>query len=102
MLFDNYEEAYEAHLVYLTEYVKAPKGISQGYLIYDNVGEVTGRIGRITNNPKWYSEFYKEHGKKPTKADLRVLAHKHLTQGFFDEFGFIPPMYSKSDIVTSS
>jgi arsenate reductase-like glutaredoxin family protein len=58
------------------------KGVQQANVIRDNVGEVTGRFGKISNNDKWYREFYADNKRPPTVAELRELAKKHLREGF--------------------
>lgn len=89
-----YEDIYNEHLEYLKGITKNPKGVNQGYLAYNKYGEVTVRVGRTSNNPRWYRDFYKEHKRKPTVPELEELAHIHLKEGFWDEFGYIPPLYT--------
>ena len=36
---------------------------------------------RASSNPQWYSDFYKEYGRKPGKAETRQLAEKALKNG---------------------
>jgi hypothetical protein len=54
-----------------------------------NFKEVNGGY-RISNNPKWYQDFYAQNGRKPTNAELRELAEQHVREGFQDEVGDIP------------
>lgn len=92
-MFDTYEEAFKTHYTYLKSFIKSPNGISQGYIVYDQFGNPINRVGRISNNPRWYRDFYQKNKRKPTNKDLEVLTREHLQYGFFDEFGFIPPLY---------
>ena len=92
-MFSTYEEAYQTHLDYLRDFVKNTNGVTQGYLIYDQFGSPIHRVGRESNNPKWYRDFYKKHNRKPSKKDLEKLVEEHLENGFYDEFGYIPPLY---------
>lgn len=94
-MYKSYEEAYLAHLEYLKEYVRSPKGVTQGYLVYDQFGEVVHRVGRISNNAHWYQEFYKKHKRKPNLKDLEKIAKDHIQNGFYDEYGYIPPLFPK-------
>lgn len=59
-----------------------------------NFREVNGSY-RISNNPKWYQDFYKQYGRKPTNTELKELAVKHVMEGFDDEVGHIPPWQPK-------
>jgi hypothetical protein len=54
-----------------------------------NFKEVNGGF-RVSNNPKWYQDFYKQNGRKPSNAELRELAEQHVREGFEDEIGNIP------------
>ena len=81
------------HLSYLKDFLKNTKGITQGYLIYDQFGSPVNRVGRHSNNPKWYRDFYQKHKRKPNNKELETLTKEHLQDGFFDEFGFIPPLF---------
>jgi len=66
------------------------KGVQQGNVIRDNTGTVTGRFGRISNNDRWYREFYAENGRPPNNAELREMAKKHLLEGFDTDAIAIP------------
>jgi hypothetical protein len=54
-----------------------------------NFKEVNGGF-RISNNPKWYQDFYAQNGRKPNNAELKQLAEDHVRNGFQDEVGDIP------------
>jgi hypothetical protein len=54
-----------------------------------NFREVNGSF-RISNNPKWYQDFYKQYGRKPNEQELRQLAEQHVREGFQDELGSLP------------
>jgi hypothetical protein len=49
-------------------------------LVYGDPGsyDVTGRV-TISNNNKFYSDFYREMGRKPTKGDIRDMVENELT-----------------------
>ena len=87
----SYEEAHRQHVEYLRYTIKNTKGVSKGYLVKDVFGVVVNRVGRISHNPGWYREFYAKHNRRPYIKELEQLAHKHLQEGFYDEYGFIPP-----------
>ena len=87
-----YQKAIEDQYQFLKRSMADRGGVEQGGLIRDEVtGDVTGRYGRISNNPRWYQEFYAENGRAPTDKDLRELARKHVNEGFNDDSGRIPP-----------
>ncbi len=68
------------------------KGTQPGGIKKDELtGEVYGRYGRVSNNPKWYRDFYDRWGKAPTKADRREIALEHLRKGHEEDYGIIPP-----------
>jgi hypothetical protein len=47
---------------------------------------------RVSKNPAWYREFYKKHGRRPNKGELRDMAIERLTKGYeSEEIGSIPP-----------
>jgi len=54
------------------------KGMGQGVEIIretNEYGEAKGDIvGRVSNNAQWYRDFYAEHKRKPTKAELQEMA----------------------------
>lgn len=82
------DQIYNGHLDYLGE--SGGKGVTQGQLVQDESGNVTDRLGRTSNNPKWYRDHYAKTGKAPTKEELANLATKHLTEGYEDDTGPIP------------
>jgi hypothetical protein len=59
-----------------------------------NFKEVTGTYS-VSNNPKWYQDFYKSTGRKPNNAELQQLATEHVLNGFQDELGNIPAYVPK-------
>lgn len=65
-------------------------GVQQGQLQRDAVGEVVGRTGRISNNPRWYQEFYAANNRVPSNKDLFDLARQRVDNGFADEAGQVP------------
>lgn len=46
---------------------------------------------RVSHNAKWYRDYYAEHGKAPTLADLRYLAETFLRKGYQDYAEFVEP-----------
>lgn len=88
----DYNEELNTHIHYLETQLENLKGVSQGFLIKDEVGNVIDRVGRISNNPYWYQEFYKQNKRRPSKKDLINIAKEHLEYGFYDNWGFIPPL----------
>jgi hypothetical protein len=58
------------------------------------VREINGSF-RISNNPKWYQDFYKDHGRKPSDKELRQLAVQHVKEGFHDNGGALPAWQPK-------
>jgi hypothetical protein len=58
------------------------KGVQSANIIRDDIGTVTGRFGKVSNNDRWYREFYAENKRPPTNAELREMAKKHLLEGF--------------------
>lgn len=82
------------------EYLKNSmgKGVDSGTTsngLGGNFKEVNGRYS-VSNNPKWYQDFYKANGRKPTDAELKELAKDHVLNGFQDELGNIPSYAPKS------
>jgi len=49
------------------------KGVGQGVDIVQNQD---GTTGRVSNNARWYQEFYAAHKRKPTKTELREMARQ--------------------------
>jgi hypothetical protein len=72
------------------------KGVEQGSLFRDAEGYVIGRNGRKSLNPKWYRDYFGEHGT-PSQSALKDLAEKQLKEGYLDDWGGIPPnkLYSE-------
>jgi hypothetical protein len=58
------------------------KGVQDAGIIRDDAGSVTGRFGKVSNNDKWYRDFYAENNRQPTQAEMREMAKKHLLEGF--------------------
>lgn len=52
-------------------------GIDIVSIIEDYGGEGKGR--RVSKNEKWYSDFYKENKRRPTKQELRDMAYEVAT-----------------------
>jgi len=57
------------------------KGVTQGNLIRDESGKVTGRFGRQSKNPQWYRDFFKKNNRAPSKKELTRIAEDHLLNG---------------------
>jgi hypothetical protein len=91
-----FNEAVEQQYQYLKSSLNNRKGVQQGGLIRDELGNVIDRYGRISENPGWYQEFYQVNKRPPTDKDLRELAEKHVREGFIDEVGEIPPWKPKA------
>lgn len=89
----NFEQELKDHIEHLQDVLKNLPGVQQGMLITDNFGRVVDRVGRYSMNPPWYREFYRLHGKKPNKKELEMIARVHLTKGYYDNYGFIPPLH---------
>ena len=53
-------------------------GVMQDDITNPNARE-EGRGVKVSNNAPWYGEWYKEHKRQPTKADLQKLAYDLLT-----------------------
>jgi hypothetical protein len=66
------------------------KGVEQGSLSVNADGEVVGRTGRMSNNPKWYRDYYAEFNRQPSEKALREIAEKHLTEGHTDDLYQVP------------
>jgi DNA-binding PadR family transcriptional regulator len=85
-----YNQAVNDQFKFLKQSMADRGGVVQGQLIRDAEGAVTGRVGRISNNPQWYRDFYAATGRKPTNKELYELAKKQIDEGYQDESGFIP------------
>ena len=73
-LLQTYENQYQNAINAATEYIKGyqPQGVSV-------VGRdsTTGQGGyRVSNNEKWYSDFYQKNGRKPNSSDIPALAEQ--------------------------
>lgn len=90
-LQQQYAKAVEDQYQYLKESMASRGGVRQGGLVQNADGEVTGRFGRQSENPRWYRDFFAENGRKPTDKDLRQIATKHVNEGFADDMGDVPP-----------
>ena len=87
-----YQKAMDDQFEYLKRSMQDRGGVDQGNLIKNPLtGEVINRYGRVSNNPKWYQDYFAEHGKKPSEAELRKLAKKQVREGYRDDMGQIPP-----------
>lgn len=87
-LQDQYDKSLNEHIKYLNE--SGGKGVQQGSLVTDALGNVINRIGRQSNNPKWYRDFYAEKGRKPSQKELGELAIKQLKEGYSEDTDNIP------------
>src|SRR5690606_23019470 len=76
-----FENAVEEQFNYLKDSLRNRRGVQQGGIIRDDMGEVVDRYGRISENPGWYQEFYRVNGRQPTNQDLRELAERHVREG---------------------
>jgi hypothetical protein len=83
-----YNQILDEHIQYLKD--SGGKGVQQGQLIRDEDGNVVDRIGRLSNNPLWYRNFYAEHGRAPRKGEYKDLAAEMLRRGYDDEDAQIP------------
>lgn len=60
-------------------------------ILRDTNGDIiTSKPTVISNNPKWYQDFYAQNGRKPTKAELEQLSDMHLSEGFGDTLSDVP------------
>lgn len=91
LLNDRQQSAVIDQYKLLKEQLKNRLGRSQGSLIKNADGEVTNRVGRVSNNPQWYREFHAENKKLPNNKELMALAKKHVDEGYQDDAVFIPP-----------
>lgn len=87
-----YKKAVEDQYQYIKEFVDNPLGVQPGFVIRDVHGDVVDRVGRISNNPKWYQDLMRENNyRKPTIAQLKKLAEEQVQNGYTDLYGEIPP-----------
>jgi hypothetical protein len=94
-ILDEFEQAVEQQYQYLKN--SMGKGVEYGSTGGGGLGnfkEVNGGF-RISNNPKWYQDFYKQNGRKPNNVELRELAKQHVREGFQDEVGNLPAWQPK-------
>ncbi|MDF2854234.1 MAG: hypothetical protein K0Q87_85 [Neobacillus sp.] len=93
-LADEFEQAVEQQFQYLKN--SMGKGVEYGSTGsgLGNFKEVNGGF-RISNNPKWYQDFYKQNGRKPNNSELRELAEQQVREGFQDEVGTLPAWQPK-------
>jgi hypothetical protein len=85
-----FQEAVEQQYQYLKN--SMGKGVEYGSTGGGGLGnfkEVNGGF-RVSNNPQWYQDFYRQNGRKPTNAELQELAEQHVREGFQDEVGTLP------------
>ncbi|MNM10419.1 hypothetical protein D3C81_205440 [compost metagenome] len=85
-----YEQAVIDEYKYLKESRDSRSGVQQGSLQRDLAGDVVGRAGRISDNPLWYQQFYRQNNKVPSNKDLYELARERVDNGFMDEAGQVP------------
>lgn len=89
-LDSQYQQAVNDQYQLLKQQRNERGGVQQGQLLQDEYGNVIDRVGRISNNPTWYQEFYAQHGKVPSNKDLYKLAQKHVDEGYADNGIDIP------------
>ncbi|OXM17313.1 hypothetical protein CGZ75_12120 [Paenibacillus herberti] len=94
-LQQQYGQAVDDQYQYLKKSMTERGGVRQGGLVQNADGEVTGRFGRQSENPRWYRDFFAENGRKPTNKDLQQLAVKQVNEGFADDMGDVPPWRPK-------
>lgn len=92
VLKSRYEKAINDQYEYLKQSLKNRGGVRQGYLLRNDEGEVIGRVGRISDNPEWYQEFYATYNKVPNRKELYELAKRHIDEGYI-ESGFRVPSW---------
>ena len=68
------------------------KGVEQGTVFRDDIGDVVGRQGRVSKNELWYQDYAKANNyRKPTKFELEEIAEQHLRDGVGTLNGAVPP-----------
>lgn len=90
-LDSSYEKAIEDQYQFLLKSRDSRGGVKQGGPMLDQDGYMIGLVGRESNNPQWYRDFYEQYNRVPTNADLRRLAKEHIDKGFQDDAAFVPP-----------
>ncbi|MEK0313750.1 LPD38 domain-containing protein [Cohnella sp. 56] len=83
-LESRYQQAVNDQYKYLKQSMVDRGGVEQGALLRNEAGDVTGRLGRQSNNPEWYQEFYRTNGRAPNNKELFALAKQHVDEGFTD------------------
>jgi len=73
------------------------KGVDRGGLKRDEEGKVIGAYPAVSENPKWYRDFYARNNKAPTNKDLKEIAIEQLSKGYTEDYGEIPanPIFNK-------
>lgn len=89
-LENRYQQAINEEYQYLKQSMKRRGGVRQGAILRDAEGNVIDRVGRISENPKWYQDFYAAYGRAPTNRELYELAKQRVDEGFVDEVGRVP------------
>lgn len=89
-LNDAYQQAINEHYQYLKESMKTRGGVRKGFLIRDQHGDVVDRVGRISENPRWYREFFAQYGRPPSNRELYELAKQHIDEGYTDDLFQMP------------
>lgn len=89
-LENEYEKAIVEQYQYLKNSIDNKGGVNQGKIFRDKNGDVIGRAGRTSENPKWYRDFFAENNRTPTKRELYDLAKKQVDEGFQDDFANVP------------
>ena len=90
---------YDNKIKDLTEYIKnyTPKGTTTYFfdengLSVDPTRDITGNLRRVavSNNDTWYSDFWKQNNRKPTKGEAKEIAEKIIddTLKFETDDGF--------------
>jgi hypothetical protein len=74
----------------LKNQMKNRGGVKQGNVLRDANGNVIGRMGRQSNNPQWYRDFFAQNGRKPNNKELFQLANKHIDEGYHEDGVQIP------------
>jgi len=87
-LVDRYEELIKEQMDYIE--TSGKQGVESPALFRDELGEVVGGTGGVSNNPRWYQEFYAKEGRSPNKSEYRELAIKQLREGFDDVTMSVP------------
>ncbi|MEK8206778.1 LPD38 domain-containing protein [Paenibacillus sp. FSL L8-0696] len=83
----SYEQAVIDEYKILKEQLNGRGGVGQGNIYRNPDGEVIGRTGWQSSNPRWYQEFYAAKGKRPSNKELYALARERVDNGFTDEAG---------------